>query len=71
MLYVLGLLALVCGCKQVQYVPVERVRTDSVWLTQVRLDSVVRPHSTILVKASRGMAMEELVDYLLSITKEA
>ena len=35
------------------------------------LDSVVRPHSTILVKASRGMAMEELVDYLLSITKEA
>ena len=35
------------------------------------LDSVVRPHSTILVKASRGMAMEELVEYLLTITKEA
>ena len=34
------------------------------------LESVVRPHSTILVKASRGMAMEELVDYLLQITKE-
>ena len=35
------------------------------------LDSVVRPHATILVKASRGMAMEELVEYLISITKEA
>ncbi len=35
------------------------------------LDSVVRPHATILVKASRGMALEELVEYLLSITKEA
>ena len=35
------------------------------------LDSVVRPHATILVKASRGMALEELVEYLLTITKEA
>ena len=35
------------------------------------LDGVIRPHATILVKASRGMAMEELVEYLLSITKEA
>ena len=34
------------------------------------LDGLVRPHATILVKASRGMALEELVDYLLSITKE-
>ena len=32
------------------------------------LDGVVRPHATILVKASRGMALEELVDYLLTIT---
>ena len=35
------------------------------------LDGLVRPNATILVKASRGMAMEELVDYLLGITKEA
>ena len=35
------------------------------------LDSVVRPHATILVKASRGMALEELVEYLLTITKDA
>lgn len=41
LLFVLAVLSL-AACKQVQYVPVERVRTDSVWLTQVRLDSVVR-----------------------------
>ena len=35
------------------------------------LPQVVRPDSTILVKASRGMALEELVDYLLTITGEA
>ena len=32
------------------------------------LEKVLRPGSTVLVKASRGMAMEELVDYLVSIT---
>ncbi len=31
----------------------------------------LRPDSTVLVKASRGMAMEELVDYLKRITSEA
>ena len=35
------------------------------------LDGLVKPDATILVKASRGMAMEELVEYLLTITKEA
>lgn len=35
------------------------------------LKDAVRPDSTILVKASRGMAMEELVDYLTRITAEA
>jgi len=34
------------------------------------LDQVVSPDTTILVKASRGMEFEELVDYLKSITKE-
>lgn len=34
------------------------------------LKEIVRPNSTILVKASRGMAMEELVDYLKKITAE-
>lgn len=34
------------------------------------LEQLVRPDATILVKASRGMAFEELVDYLKSITEE-
>ena len=35
------------------------------------LEEVVRPNATILVKASRAMALEELVEYLLTITKPA
>ncbi|WP_297716375.1 UDP-N-acetylmuramoyl-tripeptide--D-alanyl-D-alanine ligase [Intestinimonas sp.] len=34
------------------------------------LGQLVRPDATILVKASRGMAFEEFVDYLKSITAE-
>ena len=34
------------------------------------LAELVKPNSTILVKASRGMAFEELVDDLKRITKE-
>jgi UDP-N-acetylmuramoyl-tripeptide--D-alanyl-D-alanine ligase len=35
------------------------------------LKQVIQPHSTILVKASRGMKLEELTAYLLELTKEA
>ncbi len=35
------------------------------------LKELVRPNSTILVKASRGMAFEELVDYLKELAPEA
>ena len=35
------------------------------------LAQAVKPHATILVKASRGMAFEDLVEYLKSITLEA
>lgn len=34
------------------------------------LAQVVKPHATILVKASRGMAFEDLVEYLKSVTQE-
>lgn len=36
-----GLLWLV-GCKQIQYVPVESVRTDSIYLTQIQKDSIYK-----------------------------
>ena len=35
------------------------------------LEQVIGPNTTVLVKASRGMAFEELVEYLKSITTEA
>ena len=34
------------------------------------LSQLIQPNTTVLVKASRGMAFEELVDYLKSITPE-
>ena len=37
---------------------------------KVILDQIVRPDTVFLCKASRGMHMEELVEYLKSITKE-
>lgn len=35
------------------------------------LADLLRPQATVLVKASRGMAFEELAEYLKSITKDA
>ena len=37
---------------------------------QIALNGAVRPGSTILVKASRGMQFEHLVDYLVELTAE-
>ena len=41
LLFVLAVLSL-AACKQVQYVPVEAVRLDSIYLTQTLRDSIVR-----------------------------
>ena len=41
LLFVLAVLSL-AACKQVQYVPVETVRLDSIYLTQTLRDSIVR-----------------------------
>ena len=42
LLYILAIVCLLCGCKHVQYVPVETVRLDSIYLTQTLRDSIVR-----------------------------
>ena len=34
------------------------------------LEQIVKPDCTVLVKASRGMAFEEIVEFLKTITKE-
>lgn len=41
-MFVLAVLSMMAGCKQVQYVPVETVRMDSIYLTQTLRDSIVR-----------------------------
>ena len=56
LLYALGVLALLCGCKQVQYVPVERVRTDSVYMTKVQRDSIYK-YDSVFVR-ERGDTVE-------------
>ena len=38
---ILCLLVLTAGCSSVRYVPVETIRRDSVYITQIRIDSVV------------------------------
>lgn len=48
LLYVLALVCLLCGCKQVQYVPVETVRLDSIYLTHTLRDSIVRYDSVFV-----------------------
>ena len=42
LLYVLALLSMLASCRPVKYVPVETVRRDSIYLQQVRRDSIVR-----------------------------
>ena len=42
LLYVLAIVCLLCGCKQAQYVPVETVRRDSIYLTQIQRDSIYK-----------------------------
>lgn len=40
----MAVLLLMClaGCRSVKYVPVESVRTDSIYLTQIQRDSIVK-----------------------------
>ena len=42
LLFVLAVLSMLAGCRQVRYVPVETVRLDSIYLTQTLRDSIVR-----------------------------
>ena len=42
LLYILAAFFLLCGCKQVQYIPLETVKLDSIYIAQVQRDSIVR-----------------------------
>ena len=76
LLYLLALVCLLCGCKQVQYVPVETVRLDSIYLTQTMRDSIYKYDSiyvrdkgdTVFVDRYKYMFIDKVrVDTMVSV----
>ena len=59
LLYVLAIVCLLCGCKQVQYVPVETVRLDSIYLTQMQRDSILRYDSVYVADKGDTVWLEK------------
>lgn len=51
---ILCLLVLTAGCSSVRYVPVEAIRRDSVYITQIRIDSVVDRDSVYIKEWAKG-----------------
>ena len=75
-LYILAIVCLLCGCKQVQYVPVETVRLDSIYLTQTMRDSIYKYDSiyvrdkgdTVFVDRYKYMFIDKVrVDTMVSV----
>ncbi len=62
-LFLFGLAVILGGCKQVQYVPVESVRTDSVYVNLVQRDSI-RVLDSIYIKDKGDTVWVEKYKYL-------
>ena len=62
-LFVLAVLFLMAGCKQVQYVPVEKVRLDSIYLTQIQRDSIYK-YDSIYVRDKGDTVFVDRYRYL-------
>ena len=58
LLFVLAVLSL-AACKQVQYVPVETVRLDSIYLTQMQRDSILRYDSVYVADKGDTVWLEK------------
>lgn len=58
LLLVLAVLSL-AACKQVQYVPVETVRLDSIYLTQMQRDSILRYDSVYVADKGDTVWLEK------------
>lgn len=63
MLYVLALLCLLTGCRSVQYVPVETVKRDSIYLHKVTRDSIFK-YDSIYVRDKGDTLYVERWKYL-------
>ena len=59
LLYVLAVLALLSGCRSVQYVPVETVKHDSIYLHKVTRDSILRYDSIYVRDAGDTVWLEK------------
>lgn len=59
LLYVLAVFCLLCGCRQMQYVPVVTVLHDSVYVTQVQRDSIIRFDSVYIRDAGDTVWLEK------------
>lgn len=62
-IYCLILITALCSCRSVKYVPVETVRTDSIYINQVRRDSIYR-HDSIYIRDKGDTVWVEKYKYL-------
>lgn len=53
----------ICSCRSVKYVPVETVRTDSIYINQVRRDSIYR-HDSIYIREKGDTVWVEKYKYI-------
>ena len=63
LLYLLALFCLLCGCRQTQYVPVVTILHDSIYLTQMQRDSILR-YDSIYVRDNGDTLYVERWKYL-------
>lgn len=63
LLYLLALFCLLCGCRQMQYVPVVTVLHDSVYVVQTHRDSILR-YDSIYVRDAGDTVWLEKYKYL-------
>ena len=63
LLYILALFCLLCGCRQTQYVPVVTILHDSIYLTQMQRDSILR-YDSIYVRDAGDTVWLEKYKYL-------
>ena len=58
LLYVLAVFTMLCGCRQMQYVPVVTVLHDSIYIAQVQRDSILRYDSIYVRDAGDTLYVE-------------
>lgn len=59
LLYVLAVFTLLCGCRQMQYVPVVTVLHDSVYVVQTHRDSILRYDSVYVTDKGDTVWLEK------------